>query len=237
MRQAVEPLQGTKEIVEYDRKSAILLKGTGYGVRMTFPDSAYEEELFDQIRRFPLETAYLSGGLDAVFDFQGRSLSKEFLLRMLSEFVWPNGIRVLGWLSYDLETRALLRAAGFATEEPGAGHAESGREAPGSLVLTQSLRCGQRVEYDGDVVVLGHVNEGAEVYASGNVFVRGRLKGVVHAGVDGGERCVSAGSFEAAQVRLGDKICSSLGDDLRWKGKSVLFSVEDGSLIARELKV
>ena len=237
MNRAVEQLQGTKEIVEDNRKSEILLKGTGYGVRMTFPETTSEEELFDQIRRFPLETTHLSSGLDAVFDFQGRSLSKEFLLRILSEFVWPNGIRILAWMSYDLETRALLRAAGFTTEEPRSGHAESDREAPGSLVLTQSLRCGQRVEYDGDVIVLGHMNEGAEVYASGNVFVRGRLKGVVHAGVDGGEHCVSAGSFEATQVRLGDKICSSLGDDLRWKGKSVLFSVEDGSLVARELKV
>jgi len=237
MSRAVEPLQGTKEIVEYDGKSAILLKGTGYGVRMTFPETASEEELFDQIRRFPLETAHLSGGLDAVFDFQGRSLSKDFMLRMLSEFVWPNGISVLAWLSYDMDSRALLRAAGFATGEPGAGPEKESLHAQGSLVLTQSLRCGQRVEYDGDVVILGHVNEGAEIYASGNVFVRGRLKGVVHAGVDGGEHCVSAGSFEAAQVRLGDKICSSLGNDPRWREKSVLFCVEDGSLTARELKV
>ena len=82
MNRAVEPVQGTKRIVEDDRKSSILLKGTGYGVRVTFPEAASEEDLFDQIRRFPLETSHLSGGLDAVFDFQGRSLSKEFLLRM-----------------------------------------------------------------------------------------------------------------------------------------------------------
>lgn len=93
------------------------------------------------------------------------------------------------------------------------------------------------MEHDGDVVLLGHMNDGAEIYSSGNVFIRGRLKGVVHAGMRGGEYCISAGQFEARQLRIAGKLCSTLGSDVEWWGKAVVISLENDSLVARELKL
>ena len=48
-----------------------------------------------------------------------------------------------------------------------------------------SLRNGQKIEFDGSVVVVGDVNPGAEIKATGNIIVLGQLKGMAHAGCKG----------------------------------------------------
>ena len=51
-----------------------------------------------------------------------------------------------------------------------------------AMWVKRTVRSGVRLEYEGNVVVLGDVNPGAEVVAGGSVVVWGRLRGVVHAG-------------------------------------------------------
>ena len=51
-----------------------------------------------------------------------------------------------------------------------------------ALWIQRTLRSGTRIEYPGNVVVMGDVNPGAEIAAEGNVLIWGRLRGSVHAG-------------------------------------------------------
>lgn len=53
------------------------------------------------------------------------------------------------------------------------------------LLAERTLRSGQRLEFDGSVVILGDVNPGAVVIATGHVVVLGALRGMVHAGAGG----------------------------------------------------
>jgi len=57
-------------------------------------------------------------------------------------------------------------------------------------IENRTLRGGQRVEHDGDVLVLGNVNADSYISATGNIIVFGTLRGVVHAGCDGNESAV-----------------------------------------------
>ena len=47
--------------------------------------------------------------------------------------------------------------------------------------IRNSLRSGQKVEFEGSIVVLGDVNFGAEVIAGDNIVVLGVLSGLAHA--------------------------------------------------------
>lgn len=217
----------------------ILLKGAGYGIRMVFPERGTEEQLFSTLERLFSEASVLSGNLGVVLDFQGRRISRPFILRLLSDFIWPKGMKILSWSAYDAETLDDLRSMGVATGEPVPEKTGKREKKPSSsLVLVRSLRSGQRVEHEGDVIIIGHVNDGAEVFASGNICVWGKLKGIAHAGLDGGEDCtVVAGLFEAKQVRIGGKVSSSLGSSMEWWGKPVIITSENNSLVVRELKI
>ena len=54
-----------------------------------------------------------------------------------------------------------------------------------TLLVRRTLRSGQRVRFDGNVVVLGDVNPGAEITARGDIVVMGWIRGLAHAGADG----------------------------------------------------
>lgn len=70
-----------------------------------------------------------------------------------------------------------------------------------------SLRSGQRIEFEGSLVIIGDVNAGAEVIAGENIVVLGILRGLAHAGAKGNKDAViEASEIEAVQIRIADKV-------------------------------
>ena len=66
-----------------------------------------------------------------------------------------------------------------------------------------SLRSGQKIEYEGSIVVLGDLNSGAEVFAGDNIVVVGSLRGLAHAGAKGNKKAIiAAAEIEAPQIRI-----------------------------------
>lgn len=71
--------------------------------------------------------------------------------------------------------------------------------------LKKTIRGGQLIKYSGNIVIIGDVNSGAEVYAGGNIIVMGRIKGHVHAGIGGNEKAIiSALSLQPEVLQIGD---------------------------------
>lgn len=64
-----------------------------------------------------------------------------------------------------------------------------------------TLRSGTKLEYDGNIVVIGDVNPGAMIRAKGNVIVLGFLNGTVYAGQDG-DRDAFVGATHMNPVQL-----------------------------------
>jgi septum site-determining protein MinC len=77
-----------------------------------------------------------------------------------------------------------------------------------------SLRSGQRIEYEGTLIVLGDVNAGAEVIAGDNVVVVGNLRGLAHAGAKGNKQAiVAAHRIDTHQLRIANIIKELEKDD------------------------
>lgn len=81
--------------------------------------------------------------------------------------------------------------------------------------IRTSLRSGQKIEFEGSIVVLGDVNFGAEVIARDNIVVLGVLRGLAHAGAKGNaEAIISAASIEAKQIRISNIVREFEQEDL-----------------------
>lgn len=66
-----------------------------------------------------------------------------------------------------------------------------------------SVRCGNRIEFEKSIVIIGDVNAGAEIIAGGNIIVTGFLKGLAHAGAKGNKKAIiSARGIENSQIRI-----------------------------------
>ena len=76
-----------------------------------------------------------------------------------------------------------------------------------TILYEKSLRSGQNINFDGNVVVLGDVNPGAEIVAGGHILIMGALRGLVHAGANGDEDAtITALNFCPTQVRIASHI-------------------------------
>lgn len=83
-----------------------------------------------------------------------------------------------------------------------------------SKIHRGSLRSGQRLEYEGTLIVLGDVNDGAEVIAGDNVVVVGNLRGLAHAGAKGNKQAiVAAHRIDTHQLRIANIIKELVKDD------------------------
>lgn len=73
-----------------------------------------------------------------------------------------------------------------------------------------TLRSGRKIEYNGNIVIIGDVNPGAEIVATGNIVVMGILRGIAHAGALGNvDASVVAFSLQPTQLRIADIITRS----------------------------
>lgn len=72
-----------------------------------------------------------------------------------------------------------------------------------TLIISRMLRSGQKVVFDGSVIVMGDVNPGSEIIASGNITVQGTCRGLAHAGANGDQSAViTADKLIAGQLRI-----------------------------------
>nr|WP_239584344.1 septum site-determining protein MinC [Aquibacillus albus] len=77
-------------------------------------------------------------------------------------------------------------------------------------VINKIVRSGQVFEVKGDLLLIGDVNPGGKIMASGNIFVLGSLRGVAHAGFYGNRESVIVASYmQPSQLRIADMISRS----------------------------
>lgn len=213
----------------------ILLKGSGHRIRCIIPETFDGSCLVEAFGRLIEEGRNLLEGAEVIVDLQGRALSIDTWETILKYLVLPGGVQVVAWSSSNPATQTLLRSAGMILE-----NSQRVSKPPQvgckALILPRSLRSGQKVEADGDVIVFGNVNDGAEVYAGGHICVWGRLQGLAHAGCMGDERArIAVLSLEAVQVRIGS-LYSVLDRGGPWWAKPTAVAVQNGIIVLRSME-
>ncbi len=100
-----------------------------------------------------------------------------------------------------------------------------------AIFFNKTLRSGFRIEFDGNVIVYGDVNPGAEIIASGSVLVWGKLRGLVHAGALGNEAVVvCALDLQPTQLRIAEQI--AITPKRHGKPQPETAFIRDGKVIA-----
>lgn len=229
-----------EKVISMTDKIQATLKGERGCLRLIVPEASPDRDLAAVMQKALDDAGKLVEGATLILDFQGRSLNSGGILEILEKVLLPRDLTVREWRTFDGQSQDVLRRMGLRTfeREPQERKGPSGfmRNLPSpALILHRSLRSGQRVEHDGDIIVIGNVNEGAEVYATGSICIWGRLCGLAHAGCSGDESvAVVVGHFIANQVRIGEKICY-LDARAPWWGRPVRMVVKGGEIVVDEV--
>lgn len=105
-----------------------------------------------------------------------------------------------------------------------------------AVIINRTLRSGQRVKHQANVVIVGDVNPGAEVIAGGDIIVFGRLRGVVHAGAGGRKDSqVAALKLNPTQLRIASLIARSPDDSDGSKLQAERAFIENDQIIVDKI--
>lgn len=107
-----------------------------------------------------------------------------------------------------------------------------------ALMIRRTLRSGQMIRHAGPVVVYGDVNDGAEIVATGDVLIFGKLRGVVHAGAGGDDHAtIAALSLTPPQVRISGHIARSPEERKRKPRGPEIACVREGQIVIEPWRV
>ena len=102
-----------------------------------------------------------------------------------------------------------------------------------TIYVTQTLRSGQVLEFDGNVVIIGDCHPGSEIKATGDITVWGVLGSIAHAGAKGNRDAkIRALKMNAVQLRIAD--CYSRrpdGTNIPYIIKSSVFTPEEARIV------
>lgn len=198
-------------------------KGERDRVILHLSEAAPWGEVMEGLKAFLSEGASVLSGMPVLISVGRRDLGLDDVLDLLKVLSAFEGLSVEGIGCEGESTRSLLRRLGLladsrvgskAFEVPRPAASEG--QTPGVLLVKRSVRSGQRVEGEGDVVVLGDVHRGGEVLAGRSIFVWGSLDGMAHAGLSG-DGVVAALRVRGGQVRIGNLV-AGVGEEFNLEG-------------------
>lgn len=104
-------------------------------------------------------------------------------------------------------------------------------------LVSRIIRSGQVLKVTGDLLLIGDVNPGGMVMATGNIFVLGALKGTAHAGYGGNkEAVICASDMRPALLKIAD--CFGLAperQDRRWEESECAYVGQGNQIIVDRL--
>ncbi len=168
------------------------IKGSRDGLVVTISDASQFAAVLDALEQQLIASESFFQGSTAKLMVRQGSLSAEQLdaiERLINRYGMHLDRRPPNW--------------GLAPNREPQDSEEKGAVEDNTLLVKRTIRSGQRLHYDGNVVVMGDVNPGAEIVCTGDILVLGSLRGVAHAGAEGKiDAIVFAFRLEPTQLRI-----------------------------------
>lgn len=193
--------------------SLVQIKGIRDGLLATFADAPWEDQRNSLLEQINERVAFFQGARLAM-DVGSQILKVNELVDLRDQLSEKN-VTLWAVISESATTENTAQLLGLATriskprpEETRPVHEVSSDTA---LFISRTVRSGTRIEYPGNIVIVGDVNPGAEIVAEGSVIVWGRVRGMIHAGAKGDlSVCICALDLSANQLRIADKASAML---------------------------
>lgn len=223
---------------------AVEIKGFGNDVNIIFSeDAAFADVETELIRRLENSGRFFSG-VKVILDMGARVVNAVECLKLRKILIDRFGVTVAAVRSGSDETLKTVEETGWKVEpqKPKQKQRKEMARKPvdrenDTYLFRGTLRSGQRIWHRGNILVIGDVNPGAEVVATGHVIVMGTLRGVAHAGVEGDiDAEIIAINLHPIQLRIAEYFGRSPDLKLETDNAQEVARVEDGNIVIHKLK-
>ena len=213
------------------------IKGVKDGILVNLEDQDWMEAREELIGQIEARNDFFQGA-HLILDV-GNNVLRAKELGELRDTLSEKGVTLSGVMSLSIVTQETAQLLGLKTriskptQKPARKITSLDTVLPGeaAVMVHRTMRSGFKVAYHGHVVVIGDVNPGAEVIATGSVVVWGHLRGTVHAGAEGDESAVvCALDLSPMQLRIGSKVATTPQD--AEKPHPEIASIKENQIIA-----
>lgn len=200
-------------------KEPILFKGMLDGLHIHVEPDIGLETLKETLQKKFKKAERFFEGTSVNLIFSGKKFSRE------------EKHDILGFISPRIDLAAVKFSENI-REEKSKTQSFDGIEEGMTRFYRGTVRNGQRISYEGNIIVIGDVNPGGEVVAAGNIVIFGTLRGMAHAGAGGNHKAiVVAFCLQPTQLRIGSIITRPPEGDISQPLYPEIAYVKDGNLI------
>lgn len=181
------------------KNNAVIFKGGKNGIIVLLDEEASFKEISMALRDKVRSASGFFSGASTSLSFKGKKLSENEIVSLIKIIDEETDLSLTFVDDLTGSVSAVINPEKNITAKP----------VIDTYFHRHSLRSGQTIIQNGSVVVLGDVNHGAEIVATGNVLILGVLRGMVYAGSEGDEDAfVCAMSFQPTQIMriAGEKV-------------------------------
>jgi septum site-determining protein MinC len=188
-------------------ENAVVFKGTKEGLYILIKEDLDMEKIKDNLnRKIKPSKRFFEGA--KIMNFKGKRLSKEEFDELKDLVERDYSMSVVGEYTEDSDMLAEKDEIRDVTAYEKLPYDNVIQDKV--LMVRATVRSGQLIEFKGNIVIVGDVNPGAQIKATGCIVVMGTMRGVAHAGSSGNyEAFVAALNLQPAQIRIGDIITRS----------------------------
>ncbi len=99
-----------------------------------------------------------------------------------------------------------------------------------TLLIRKTVRSGQKIEFSGNLVIMGDVNPAAEVRSGGDLIILGALRGIAHAGYNNkeGNPVIIAFKFRPTQIKIKDVMVNKFDKKIVKSKQPVIATLKEG---------
>lgn len=190
-------------------EGSVVFKGSLNCLTVIMKEEVEFDEILKQMEEKILSAGKFFKGAKLLVKYRGKKLTFEEEQKMFQLLQSKSGAKITG---IEMDTEEPPKVEVEPQPQPHAKIRMSnfffkGLEEGITKFYRGTVRSGQLLNFDGNLVVVGDVNPGAELIATGNVVVMGTLRGIVHAGANGNkEAIVVALNLQPTQLRIADVI-------------------------------
>lgn len=165
----------------------VVFKGAKDGVYIYIREGSFNSIKKELDIKLKKSNSFFEGG--KIIDIRGKRLTNEELKELEAIIKYKHNLK--------LPERKEIKEKGLF----------DGIEEGMTKFIKTTLRSGQTIQYDGNLVIFGDINPGSIAIAEGNIVVLGNLRGVAHAGYGGNRGAiVVAFNLQPTQLRIADLI-------------------------------
>ncbi len=217
-------------------EKSVVIQGIRGGLKIFIPRNVGIKETIDTVTKKLTTGKPFFEGTKVNLTFVGENLNDDYQQKLMDTFSRYMDIGTAVFTDPDDEASDTVDEVDEKVQkkEASEGHTEifDGIEEGMTRFVRGTVRNGQRIFYEGNIVVIGDVNPGGEIIAGGNILILGTIRGIAHAGATGNQKSVVAAyCLLPTQLRIANFIARAPeGEEIKPDCPEVAY-IKDGNLI------